>query len=92
MRETMPGKKSGEFAALPHRELPQFMALLSDAAGIAARSLDFALHTASRTGEVLLAEWSEFDLRRSGVDGQRDGCSVSNPPPSEWSPSPAVCT
>jgi integrase len=62
MRETMPAKQKGQFAALPYRELPDFMVLLRDAQGIAARSLDFALHTASRTSEVLLAEWSEFDL------------------------------
>lgn len=62
MRETMPAKQKGQFAALPYRELPDFMALLREAPGIAARSLDFALHTASRTSEVLLAEWSEFDL------------------------------
>jgi len=62
MRETMPAKQAGQFAALPYRELPEFMARLRNAGGIAARSLDFALHTASRTSEVLFAEWSEFDL------------------------------
>lgn len=55
MRETMPAKKSAQFAALPYREIPEFMASLRDAPGIAARSLDFALHTASRTSEVLLS-------------------------------------
>jgi integrase len=65
MRETIPSKKPGEHLALPYRELPRFMALLRDAQGIAARSLDFALHTASRTSEVLLAEWSEFNLEEA---------------------------
>ena len=62
MRETIPGRKARGHLALPYRAVSEFMALLNDAQGIAARSLDFALHTASRTSEVLLAEWSEFDL------------------------------
>ena len=62
MRETIPAKKKGQFASLPYREIPQFMTLLHGAPGIAARSVEFALHTASRTSEVLFAEWPEFDL------------------------------
>ena len=62
MRETIPAKKKGQFASLAYREIPQFMTLLRGAPGIAARSLEFALHTASRTSEVLFAEWPEFDL------------------------------
>lgn len=62
MRETMPAKQAGQFAALPYRELPEFMARLTAAQGIAARCLEFALHTAARTSEALLAEWVEFDL------------------------------
>ena len=62
MRETMPSKKARGLLALPYRDLAEFMTLLRDAPGIAARSLDFALHTASRTSEVLLAGWCEFDL------------------------------
>ena len=63
MRETMPAKQTGQLAALPYRELPAFMVLLREAQGTAARSLEFALHTAARTSEVLLAEWSEFDVK-----------------------------
>ena len=62
MRETLPAKKAGEFAALPYRELPAFMAELRAAEGTAVRCLEFAALTASRTNEVLFAAWSEFDL------------------------------
>lgn len=62
MRETLPKKKVGNFAALPYKEAPAFMARLRDAPGTAARCLEFAVLTAARTGEVLGAVWSEFDL------------------------------
>lgn len=62
MRESMPRKKAGQFAALPYREAPAFMSRLRQAEGIAARCLEFAMLTAARTGEVLGAVWSEFDL------------------------------
>lgn len=62
MRETLPAKKAGEFAALPFRDAPAFMRRLREAEGTAARCLEFAMLTAARTGEVLGAVWSEFDL------------------------------
>ena len=62
MRETLPKKKAGQFAALPFREAPAFMARLREAPGTAARCLEFAVLTASRTAEVLGAVWSEIDL------------------------------
>jgi len=52
----------GEFAALPYREAPAFMAALRSELGTAARGLEFAVLTASRTGEVLQAAWAQFDL------------------------------
>ena len=48
--------------ALPYAELPQFMAALAAAPGIAARALVFLILTAARTGEVANAVWSEIDL------------------------------
>lgn len=48
--------------ALPWREMGAFMATLRDDAGIAARSLEFAILTAARTSEVIGARWAEFDL------------------------------
>jgi integrase len=51
-------------AALPYAELPAFIAELRRQEGIGARALEFAILTASRTGEVLGARWSEIDLER----------------------------
>jgi integrase len=62
MRETMPRKEAGQFAALPHKEAPAFMARLRAAEGTAARCLEFAVLTAARTAEAMGARWSEIDL------------------------------
>jgi integrase len=62
MRETLPKKKAGNFAALPYKEAPALLGRLRAAPGTAARCLEFAVLTAARTGEVLGAVWSEFDL------------------------------
>jgi integrase len=48
-------------AALPYRELPAFMADLRGREGVAARSLEFTILTAARTGEVIGARWDEID-------------------------------
>jgi integrase len=50
------------YAALPFAEVPAFMARLREQPGIAARALEFAVLTAARTGEVIGAQWGEFDL------------------------------
>ncbi len=50
------------FAALPYKEIPQFMLQLRKQQGIGAAALEFAILTASRSGEVRGALWSEFDL------------------------------
>lgn len=47
--------------ALPYAEAPQFMPVLSVAAGIAAQALRFLIFTACRTNEVVEACWSEID-------------------------------
>ena len=62
MAEGSEKHKRGKFAALPYREAPAFMAQLREQEGIAARCLELAVLTAARTGEVLGATWSEFDL------------------------------
>lgn len=49
-------------AALPYRELPGFWPKICERDAIAARALEFAILTASRTGEVLGARWDEIDL------------------------------
>jgi integrase len=50
------------FAALSYGELPEFMAGLRSQSGVAARALEVTVLTASRTGEVLGAKWSEINL------------------------------
>ncbi|MCW5645128.1 MAG: tyrosine-type recombinase/integrase [Rhodoferax sp.] len=66
-------RNTGEFAALPYRDAPAFMARLRAAQGISARCLELAVLTAARTAEVLYVTWSEIDLERATwtVPGQR---------------------
>ena len=73
MAEGSEKRKRGEFAALPYREAPAFMAQLREQEGIAARCLELAVLTAARTGEVLGATWPEFDLEAGvwSVPGER---------------------
>jgi integrase len=55
-------RKVQHHAALPHEQLPAFLALLRGQEGTAARALEFAILTAARSGEVRGAAWAEFDL------------------------------
>ena len=58
-------KKVGErshHAALPYADLPDFMARLGRAPGIAAKALAFVILTAARSGEALGMTWDEVDL------------------------------
>jgi integrase len=50
--------------AMPHADLPGFMAELGAQPGRAARALRFTILTASRTGEVLGMRWREVDLEK----------------------------
>ena len=52
----------GNFAALPYANAPAFVRRLRDETSVASRGLEFLLLTASRTGEVVGAKWSEIDL------------------------------
>jgi integrase len=52
-------------AALPHHNAPAFLAELRLRDGLGPRMLEFTILTAVRTGEVLGARWSEFDLMTS---------------------------
>jgi integrase len=49
-------------AAMPWRDVPAFMARLKSAEGSAPAALALAILCASRTGEVLSAQWDEIDL------------------------------
>ncbi len=55
-------KKVKHHAALPFGEIGAFMTALRHQDGIAARALEFAILTATRTGEVLGACWKEIDF------------------------------
>jgi integrase len=63
LRETQPARIArGKLAALPYAEAPALMQRLRDVPGTAARALELAVMTASRTGEVVGATWGELDL------------------------------
>lgn len=49
-------------AALGWQEAPEFMAALGQRDGVSARTLEFLILTASRSGEARGARWSEIDL------------------------------
>jgi integrase len=48
--------------AMDYRELPAFMAELSELHSVSALALRFLILTATRTSEALQAQWSEIDL------------------------------
>lgn len=50
------------FEALPIDDMPQFMQRLRAAVGTSAKALEFSILTASRTGSVRMASWSEVNL------------------------------
>lgn len=52
----------GHHAAMPFAQVPSFLSALRARQSTAARALEFCILTAARTGEVLGAQWDEFDL------------------------------
>lgn len=52
----------GHHAAMPFEEVPAFLNALRERKSTAARALEMTLLCASRSGEVLGARWTEFDL------------------------------
>lgn len=48
--------------ALAYQRMPEFLLALRKVSGIGARALEFAILTATRSGEVRLATWNEIDL------------------------------
>lgn len=52
----------GHHAAMPYQDVPGFLLELRARKSTAARALEFTIYCASRSGEVLGAEWQEFDL------------------------------
>jgi integrase len=56
-------KRVRNHPAMPYVELPEFMGELRERSSVSARALEFAILTAARTGEVIGARWTEFDLQ-----------------------------
>src|SRR5690606_9651369 len=59
-------ERRSHYAAMPYAEVPAFVRALRDSeAGEAVKlAFEFLILTATRTSEVLLARWSEFDLEK----------------------------
>jgi integrase len=52
----------GHHAAMAYRDVPAFIAQLREYKAIAAMALEFCILTATRSGEVYGARWSEIDM------------------------------
>ena len=65
LAKTSKVKKVRHFPALPYNQIGNFMKLLRSRSGFSALGLEFLILTAGRTGEVIGAKWSEFDLEKS---------------------------
>ncbi|WP_245441750.1 tyrosine-type recombinase/integrase [Rhizobium leguminosarum] len=52
----------GHHAAMGYDGMPGFISELRESDAMSARALEFLILTASRSGEVLQAKWSEFDM------------------------------
>lgn len=55
----------GHHKAIPHEQIPAFVAKLHEREAVAALALEFTILTASRSGEVIGAKWSEVDLDKA---------------------------
>lgn len=58
-------KKVTHHPAMPYAEVPGFMAELSENGSVSALALQFLILTATRTNEVLQAQWQEIDLKNA---------------------------
>jgi len=57
-------KKVKHHSALPYDKVSKFMAHLREKNGFGAQALELLILTATRAGEVVAAEWTEFDLEK----------------------------
>jgi len=65
LKSVLPARQKlqrGHHAAMPYRDVPAFVERLQGVEAMAARGLEFLVLTVGRSGEVLEARWSEFDL------------------------------
>jgi integrase len=61
--QTSKVQKVKHLAAMPYARVGAFLAELRARSGLAARALEFTILTATRSGEVLGARWSEIDFK-----------------------------
>lgn len=52
----------GHHAAMPYASIPSFVTRLQESGGLGAMALELLILCNSRTGEIIGAKWSEFDL------------------------------
>lgn len=64
-------QKRGHFTAMPYKGVPAFMERLRDQPSIPARSLEFAILTAARSGEAVGATWGEIAGDTWTIPGER---------------------
>jgi len=58
-------KRVRHFAALPYKDVGEFVKDLRNRTGYSALGLEFLILTAARTGEVIGAKWSEIDFEKA---------------------------
>lgn len=65
LKKALPVVKSvdSHMASLPWQDLPALMSDLAQREGVSARTLEFIILTAVRSGEARGARWAEFDLK-----------------------------
>jgi integrase len=63
LRKRAGRRERGNFAAMPYRQVSDFVEVLRKVQGNSARCLEFTILTAARTTEALTAEWPEFNLQ-----------------------------
>ena len=65
LAKTSKVRKVRHFPALPYDQIGNFMNSLRNRSGFSALGLEFLILTAGRTGEVIRAKWSEFDMEKA---------------------------
>ena len=64
-------RRPEHMAAFPWQEVPEFMSDLAMREGVSARTLEFLILTAARSGEARGARWTEIDRQAWTVPGNR---------------------
>lgn len=82
LKQALPRVKAKDhhMAALPWRNIPDLMIDLGEREGVSARTLEFIILTAVRSGEARGARWSEIDLsnRTWNIPGERMKRGISH--------------